>query len=219
MFCFYREQQTPTKLQQIQMALKFKTGRIFSQKFLTCSLQEKIKLKKNLKNKKSKVLFLQQNCARCLRGGNMSEIKTLQTPRKPLHIPKKCCVWCHEMNRDIMSAKSINQTYTTVYQWLGAPFPETQHPMFNLGGVQTAIAIPFSAEKKKKKQNKTSSLRLLMSLPSSSWSKLQGKKSLSICFFLVLLDVFILGSFTSCELRGQVGKVVSLHSFFFYPLN
>lgn len=32
-----------------------------------------------------------------------------------------------------------------------------------------------------------------MFLPSSSWSKLQGKKTLINCFFLVLLDVFILG--------------------------
>lgn len=68
--------------------------------------------------------------------------------------------------------------------------------------------------------NLSSSLRLLIFLPSSSWSKLQAKKTLSIYFFLVLLDVFILGSFTrvnkNCELTEQVGKVVSLLSFFLW---
>lgn len=194
------------------MALKFKTGRIFRQKLLNLFLARK-------KRQNNKAPLLQQNCARSLRGGNINEIKTLQAPRKPLHIPKKCRVWCHKMNMNVMSAKSINQTSTTVYQWLGAPLPETKHPMFNLGSVQAATAISFSSLQRKKV---SSSLRLLRFLPSSSWSKLQGKKTFRTSFFLVLLDVFILGSFTrvnntSCELAEQAGKVVPLLSSFPFP--
>lgn len=95
-----------------------------------------------------------------------------------------------------------------------------KHAMFNLGAVQSTISIPFSSLQRKEVSR---SLRLLMFLPSSSWSKLHEKKTLSTHFFLVLLDIFILGSSTrasnkSCELTEQVGKVVSLISLFFFSL-
>lgn len=42
-------------------------------------------------------------------GAKVREInKILQTQRKPLLIPQKCYAYCHEMNMNIMSIKSMN---------------------------------------------------------------------------------------------------------------
>lgn len=82
--------------------------------------------------------------------------------------------------------------------------------MFNLGRVCAAMAIPSTSLQREKLNHGLQQF----SPSTSSLPQLWGKKTLNNCFFLVLLDGFVLCSLTrvnntNCELGEQAGEVVS----------